>query len=77
MTLATKTKRDTSNAMVGYRQLGYFNNQYISSLVIMRELEFCDLRTVCDLLDCDLLECDLLECRKPRCKKRLTAEYRE
>ena len=41
MTLVTKTRRDNSDAMLWHRRLGQLNQQDLSSLVNVGELEFC------------------------------------
>ena len=45
MTLVTKTRRDTSDAMLWHRRLGHLNQQDISSLVNVGELKFCEVCT--------------------------------
>ena len=46
MTLVTKTKRESSDALYWKRQIWHFNQQDGSSLVDVRELEFCEASTV-------------------------------
>ena len=45
MTLETKTRRDTSDAMLWYRQRGHLNQKDLSSLVNVGDLEFCEVCT--------------------------------
>ncbi|XP_063720043.1 uncharacterized protein LOC134846590 [Symsagittifera roscoffensis] len=45
MTLVTKTRRDTSDAMLWHRRQGHLNQQDLSSLVNVGELEFCGVCT--------------------------------
>ena len=45
MILVTKTRRNTSDAMLWHQQLGHLNQQDLPSLVIMGELEFCEMST--------------------------------
>ena len=45
ITLVTKTRLDTSDAMLWHRRLGLLNQQDLSSIFIVGELEFCELCT--------------------------------
>ena len=45
MTLVTKTRLGTSDAMLWHQRLGLLNQQDLSSIVIVGELEFCELCT--------------------------------
>ena len=49
MTLVTKTRRDTSDAMLWHQRLGHLNQQDLSSLVNVAELEFCEACTACKM----------------------------
>ena len=51
MTLVTKTRRDTSDAMLWHRRLGHLNRQDLSSLVNVGELEFCEVCTASKMLE--------------------------
>ena len=51
MTLVTKTRRDTSDAMLWHRRLGHLNRQDLSSLVNVGELEFYEVCTASKMLE--------------------------
>ena len=49
MTLVTKTRSDTSDAMLSHRWLGHLNQQDLSSLVNVGELELCEVCTASEM----------------------------
>ena len=54
MTLVTKTRRDTSVAMLWHRRLGHLNKNDLSSLVNVGELEFFEACTASKMHDIEV-----------------------